>query len=77
MTKDIRKGLIAIVLTATLLPSCFPPTVVLIETNYEIDQSIITSIGNEMVVIEKIRETSPSNDVSFNTLWLRLRDLNQ
>jgi len=57
MIRNANTALIAIVITSGVLASC-APSQILVDTNYEIDQPLIASVGSEMLVIEKTRQTS-------------------
>ena len=60
MIRNANTALIAIITTSVVLASC-APSQILVETNYEVDQPHIASVGSEMLVIEKTRRTSGAN----------------
>ena len=60
MINNTKTALIAIITTSSVLASC-APSQILVETNYEFDQPHIASVGSEMLVIEKTRQTSGAN----------------
>jgi len=60
MIRNTKTALIAIITTSGVLASC-APSQTLVETNYEFDEPHIASVGSEMLVIEKTRQTSGAN----------------
>lgn len=60
VNKDRKLGLVTIGVTMAIMIAC-AASEVFVRTNYEVDQPLIASVGEEMVVIEKVRANSTGN----------------